>query len=66
MTALLAVVQKLEVLEEKIDDIPVAVRESRFQDTGSLLDTILHFCYDKTLIRIKSDHSLYGPNREPG
>eukprot|EP00439_Symbiodinium_sp_Y106_P057072 s365_g8.t1 len=32
MTALLAVVQKLEVLEEKIDDIPVAVRESRFQD----------------------------------
>ena len=23
---------------------------------GSLLDTILHFCYNKTLLRIKHDH----------
>ena len=24
-------------------------------ETGSWLDTILHFCYNKTLIRIKND-----------
>ncbi|CAJ1446644.1 unnamed protein product [Effrenium voratum] len=32
MNALLAIVQKLEVIEDKIDDIPAAIRESRFQD----------------------------------
>ena len=32
MSALLAVVQKLEVIEQKIDDIPLTVRETQFQD----------------------------------
>ena len=32
--------------------------------SGSLLEAILHFCYNKTLIRIKNDHFQYGPNRD--
>ena len=31
--------------------------------TGSLLDTTLDVCYNKTPIRIKNDHFQYGPNR---
>ena len=33
--------------------------------SGSLVDTILHFCYNKPLVRIRNDHFYYGPNREP-
>ena len=31
--------------------------------TGSLLDTILHFCYNKTLIRIKNGSFLIWPRQ---
>ena len=33
--------------------------------SGSLLDTILHFCYNKILTRIKNYNFQYGPNMEP-
>ena len=32
-------------------------------DAGSLLDTILHFCYNKTLMEIENDHFSCSPNR---
>ena len=36
-----------------------------FSISGSLLDTILHFCYNKTLTMVKDDRFQYGPSREP-
>ena len=34
--------------------------------TGSLLDTLLHFCYTKTLIQMKTWSFFHmAPNREP-
>ena len=48
-----------QVLERTHDAITIIMKPKEdyyMSDSGSLLDTISQFCYNKTLIKIKTDH----------